>query len=401
MGQKASSIQLQLSDNDNEQSSLRKSIIKQVHDLKSKAKKWEDSLTNNQHLIIFIHGFNNTELQMNDRSAYLDQQLGTDKVITTDFNWESCCSLSLEKYREDQKTATKIAEYFAFYLEEIRKEDDIHTFKQVDIFAHSMGNHILVNSILNCYENKKLNLFKDSNIIAVAPDVKKTDYVSAAGYLADAKCPIVSKWIHFWNKWDKALLLSASKFANSSVRAGAVDINIDGQYFESFEWDQGMFSHGYIGQILDKDCKFKTVILETLKLGSSEDDSKENDTQRMSRIWNAMHDNLQYINRGGINTDNWWKNLNSCSKSYDSYDSCGTIKLQEHAGGTEGLIGFVRSVGWWSNHNHKYRIIWKHKENCKWKELYHSDDFSVTTKKYNEYVEILKWKENIFKQGLE
>ena len=278
MGQQISGAQLKLSDIETDQSSLRDLIVKDVRNIKLKSKKWKDSLTNNGHLIIFIHGFNNTELEMKDRGSYLDQQLGTDKVITTEFNWESCCSI--KKYMKDQDTATKIAEYFVLYLEEIRK-DEIHTFKQVDIFAHSMGNHILINSILHCYKNKKLNLFKDCNIIAVAPDVEKQDYLSAAGYLSDKDTPIISKWIHFWNKWDKALLLSASTFVNSSVRAGAVDLKIDGKYFESYEWDKGMFSHGYIGEILDKDCKFRTILLETLNLSIS-DDTEESKQSEVS-----------------------------------------------------------------------------------------------------------------------
>lgn len=106
-----------------------------------------------------------------------------------------------------------------------------------------------------------------------------------------------------------------------------------------------------------------------------------------------MYADSAYINRGGINTDNWWKDL-SINNKYDG--SCGTLKLQEHTGGTKGVVGFARSIGWWSNHNDKYRIIWRHKPNANWKELYHSNDLNETRKKYNEYEDTIEWKKKTF-----
>ena len=177
----------------------------------------------------------------------------------------------------------------------------------------------------------------------------------------------------------------------------------------------------------------------------------------MSEMWSKMYSDSQHINRGYIKTNDWWKDLQKfttsvkkvkcicgknlverqCSTCYigngivcdrcgdhvndereqvyhckdknndkhkHGYDLCmkcvdkygvalTTIKLQEHRGGTKGVIGIARSKGWWSNHNHKYRVIWRHKQNSKWKELCHSDDLNVIKKKYEEYMDVIKWKE--------
>lgn len=249
--------------------SLRQQFVDEVQSLKIQSRRLKNKLMNNKHLVIFIHGFRNNETQMHDRSAYLDQQLGTDKVITTAFNWESCCpslgiSSMLYGYLKDQAFAKKIGEYFAFYLEEIRKPD-IHQFEQVDIVAHSMGNHILVHSITHCAANKTLDVFEDSNIIAVAPDAEKEHYILAAECLTDEDEPIASKWIHFWNRWDGALI--ASKYVNVSNRAGAGHVNVSSPHFQSWQWEKKWpFDHGYIGNILDDDGKFKNKILKWLKL---------------------------------------------------------------------------------------------------------------------------------------
>ena len=264
---------------DDNHEQLQANIIDEVQNLKIKTRKLKDSLTNNEHLIIFIHGFNNSELQMHERSAYLDQKFGTDQVITTAFNWGSYCSVI--QYWKDQKAATKCAKYFALFMEEIRKSD-IHEFKQVDIVAHSMGNHILVQTIMHCYEKEKLHIFGQCNIIAVAPDAEKEEYRAAVKHLVNVESPIISSWFHYWNTRDGALF--ASKFANMkkfklSVRAGSGHCNIGSEKFKSIQWEKESFlNHGYVGNILDKDHEFKADLFRRLKLKMQvEDDEKQQD----------------------------------------------------------------------------------------------------------------------------
>ena len=111
----------------------------------------------------------------------------------------------------------------------------------------------------------------------------------------------------------------------------------------------------------------------------------------MSTTWNKICNDSRDINRGGIKTDGWWKDVYVCNNY-----SCASIKLQEHTGGTKGVIGFARSVGWWSNHNDKYRIIWKRKTYSKWKELYHCDNLNVMKRRYNDYVKVIQWRQETF-----
>ena len=87
-------------------------------------------------------------------------------------------------------------------------------------------------------------------------------------------------------------------------------------------------------------------------------------------------------------TDSWWKNI----KTYATFDGeyC-MIMLQEHTGGNTGVIGFVRSVQWLSNHNHKYRVVFRYKKS-NLKELYHSNDLNASNTKYFEYKQVIEWK---------
>ena len=256
-------------------------IIYEVNKLKERTRKLKGVLTNCDHLIIFIHGFNNNELEMHERAAYLDQKFGTDQVVTTAFNWSSCSNII--NYWKDQETATKCAKYFTLYMEEIRKSN-IHKFKQVDIVAHSMGNHILIQTIMYCHQQKKLSIFHKCNIIALATDVEKKEYIAAIKYLVNDELPIISSWFHYWNGSDGALFLS--KFANMtkfkfSLRAGATHVNIFSTKFKSIQLENESFvNHGHVTNIFDNDNEFKNYLFKRLKFKMPvEDDRKQQDNQ--------------------------------------------------------------------------------------------------------------------------
>ena len=48
---------------------LVKQITAEVQYLKKQSRRLKDSLTNHEHLVIFVHGFNNTQLQMNESNV--------------------------------------------------------------------------------------------------------------------------------------------------------------------------------------------------------------------------------------------------------------------------------------------------------------------------------------------
>ena len=256
---------------------LRPQIVEEVESLKSNTKdaSRELKIINDKHLIIFIHGYNNTEREMHERAKYLDEQFGSEHVITTAFNWISYANIF--GYWGDKTRAKRCAKYFAFYMEEIRKSD-IHNFEQIDIICHSMGNQILVKSIIYCQNENKLDLFSGCNIIAVAPDVSKEEYRAAIKLVVDTDSKpdsIVSNWIHYWNDNDGPLFLS--KFANMEISKGGIKLsriagsghcNIGSSRFKSIQWEKESFlNHGYVGNILDKDHEFKNELFRRLNLG--------------------------------------------------------------------------------------------------------------------------------------
>ena len=106
---------------------------------------------------------------------------------------------------------------------------------------------------------------------------------------------------------------------------------------------------------------------------------------KYSRLWNAMY--LSKDHCGSGNT--WWKDLEKCDEYHSNY---GTLILQEHKN-DNGFINGVRAIAPWSNHTHKYRIIYHDKyPKSKWKELDHSDDKSDMNTKYDEYKKTIEWK---------
>eukprot|EP00485_Elphidium_margaritaceum_P014506 CAMPEP_0202729810 /NCGR_PEP_ID=MMETSP1385-20130828/186323_1 /ASSEMBLY_ACC=CAM_ASM_000861 /TAXON_ID=933848 /ORGANISM="Elphidium margaritaceum" /LENGTH=493 /DNA_ID=CAMNT_0049396081 /DNA_START=28 /DNA_END=1507 /DNA_ORIENTATION=+ len=190
-------------------------ILKEIYALQQKAKQLHIASNGAQktdHLVIFIHGYNNSEYEMNVRASGIDIRLGTSQVITTAFNWSSYASLL--KYQGDQARAEKLSKHFVFYLKQLR-EGLHHQFSQIDIICHSMGNFILTRSILHCRDNNQLSLFSKCNIVCVAADVPFDMYQTA---ITAVKFQI-STWTHYYNKFDKALL--ASKLCNKDkLRAG-------------------------------------------------------------------------------------------------------------------------------------------------------------------------------------
>ena len=186
-------------------------------------------------------------------------------------------------YKADQKYSEKCVEYFAFYLQQLRKYD-IHQFTQIDIIAHSMGNHILIKTILHCLSNNELNLFKECNIICVAADADKDEYHLAIKCLIQSK--IIKKWFHYWNNMDYALLLSnvANKKIFGRAGQGPIDDDINDDRVESIKWTKNAIKngHSYINNIFDTDDDSKTNVSILEKLGVQND--IDHDEQKLNKV---------------------------------------------------------------------------------------------------------------------
>ena len=237
---------------------VEKNIAQEVKNLAEKARSNLDStpptVIEDFHVIIYIHGFDNSEEDMKKRSKLLDDALGTRQLISTSLNWKS--QDSVMGYKEDQKCAEKLAQYLCQYLTTIR-ETEIFKDKQINIIAHSMGNHLLCQGI-NAATEKQLDVFKGVNIVCFAADESVEEYEKAIGNLNE----IVQSWTHWWYERDNALWAS-EHIKNHDRRAGRHDISEDmnkkgdikkgADLVQSHEWDSslkiGLETHSYIVNI--------------------------------------------------------------------------------------------------------------------------------------------------------
>eukprot|EP01084_Bolivina_argentea_P113461 202193_1 len=138
----------------------------------AKSAKEAGKIDKDDHLIIFVHGYNNSDDEVERRAEKIDKIYGTRNVVTRTFNWKS--QNKLMEYGTDQYTALLVAQSFAQYIELIRSENH---FKRIDIVCHSMGNFVLSQTILHvCTFYNKLDIFKGCNIICLAADVEPEQY---------------------------------------------------------------------------------------------------------------------------------------------------------------------------------------------------------------------------------
>jgi len=376
-------------------------ILKEIHALQQKAKQLHIASNGAQktdHLVIFIHGYNNSEYEMNVRASGIDIRLGTSQVITTAFNWSSYASLL--KYQGDQARAEKLSKHFVFYLKQLR-EGLHHKFSQIDIICHSMGNFILTHSILHSRDNNQLSLFNKCNIVCVAADVPFDMYQTA---ITAVKFQI-STWTHYYNKFDKALL--ASNLCNKDkLRAGQTACTVQHEHkIMSTHWKkQGkkeLFSHAYIDGIFGADDELTNDVLRRLNLLniSPPYDADKAELQEKTQHYSVLYSELYK----GIDSHSgrwWWKDL-----SVRQVAGYGVLKLQEHKKKDNEFIGKVRAVAPWSNHNFKYRILHtfdqcltkKEESKATWKDVYHDDDKQRMDEKLAEYLEMIEWRKKIEK----
>eukprot|EP01083_Nonionella_stella_P082971 229229_1 len=247
----------------------------------TQAAKQAGDIDTDDHLVIFIHGFNNSDDNVESRADKIDQIYGTRNVITRTFNWKS--KNHALKYGSDQYTALLVAQSFAKYIELIRSYNH---FRRIDIVCHSMGNFILSQTILHfCAFNNKLNIFEGCNIICLAADVETKQYNKTIEAVKD----IVSSWCHYWCAGDNALQLSKRhNEGNRKSRAGLSACRVRFGIVQDIEWKAWSYfsvNHGYIDQVFS-DIELAKDILDRLNrihqripphiIQNDDDDAKDN-----------------------------------------------------------------------------------------------------------------------------
>ena len=225
------------------------------------------------HLVIFIHGFENSREQMEARNTLIDNAFGNRKVIATWLNWTS--KESVLEYKGDQHTVDKLAKYFNDYLEMIQQHP-VFQQTQIDIIAHSMGCHLLCKAIQDC-PVPQLNVYEGVHLLCMAADEELGYYRKATMKVSG----IATSWTHFFCRSDKALLFSNMVNMTYS-RAGRSNID-DSDFVTSYQWNpdwttwiqelrnQDFALHSYIDEILGNECEFKEVIKQTFDM-----DNKQN-----------------------------------------------------------------------------------------------------------------------------
>lgn len=164
-------------------------------------------------------------------------------------------------YGDDLKLVNKLSKYLGYYLQMIRSKR-IFKDKQIDIIAHSLGNHLLCKGIIDAaWYGIAADVFKDVNIVCFAADEAVKVYKDAIGKVVG----IASSWTHYWCDSDRAL--SISSWTNWSGRAGTEPIRV-GDFVKSIQWTNTSWkslNHGYINEIL-KDKEMNRNVRESLGL---------------------------------------------------------------------------------------------------------------------------------------
>jgi len=228
-----------------------------VDDLMATTDEWmqKKEIESDDNLVVFVHGWHNTDKQADERADLIDVALNTKKVVTTAFNWQWSPKWKLDvskNYSLNQKIAGGVgAECLANYVKLVMaKRGD--RFKRVTLIAHSMGCFLLCVSILK----HNAGQFKDCNIICMAADVSVEHYQEAISARGEHG---TGDWSHFYNHHDLALKASSLPLLfNGEKRAGLEHCKVLPKD-QNFEWKgkAPSFGHSYIESIFSQHHKDK------------------------------------------------------------------------------------------------------------------------------------------------
>lgn len=279
-------------DDDSDDEKETKEVVnleKKVDELMAKTDEWmkNGEIDTNNNLVVFIHGWHNTEKQVEKRLDKIDVALDTKKVVTTrfDWRWSPRWELNLPKnYSLNQQIAKGVgAKSLAEYVKLIMaKRGD--RFNNVTLVAHSMGCFLLCESILK-YE---VGQFKECNMICMAADVSIGHYQEAiktrGGDVMNTRGTI-KFWAHFYNHADAALIASSMPVLfNGKKRAGLVYCNALPKNL-NFEWKGAApaAGHSYIESIFSQEHKDKGFLDDIIHLIEGSTDNEKSLEEKLKK----------------------------------------------------------------------------------------------------------------------
>jgi esterase/lipase superfamily enzyme len=179
-----------------------------------------------EHLLVFIHGYNNSLESALKQSVLLKQDLKTSQSFIV-YSWASAGSpVSYHPDRWDLKDNAKpLAEF-------IQKLTDSRAAESVDFIVHSMGNDVFLTAIDQLEKNGLLKKIQLGKVILTAPDVSQEHFKKSVPLLIKSS----QKVTHYFSDKDKAMYLS--RYANpiDGKRAGAMLVEVKG--LESINVDE-------------------------------------------------------------------------------------------------------------------------------------------------------------------
>merc|ERR1712087_15166 len=171
--------------------------IEQEVDKVAKARRIEDEQGQTikviDRVVLFVHGFNNSQGVVDNGQKDIDEHYGTNEVVTCAFNWKS--AESVVKYWTDQETVRTCVSLFRHFVKCLGDQ-----FSDIHIVAHSMGNYLLCETILD--QDTQLTIFKNCKITCFAADVEISMYKEAIRKVLPTR--IVASWNHWYNPTDGA-----------------------------------------------------------------------------------------------------------------------------------------------------------------------------------------------------
>lgn len=167
-----------------------------------------------RHVLLFVHGFNNTYEDAVYRFAQIKHDSGTDAVPIL-FTWPSRGSVLAYNY--DRESTTYSRDALEEALQALAKEPSV---TDVSVLAHSMGSFLAMELLRQMAIRNGRIAPKIRNVILAAPDVDVDVFRQQLGEMGSPEAR--PRFTVFTSTDDRALLVS-SRIAGQIPRLGAID----------------------------------------------------------------------------------------------------------------------------------------------------------------------------------
>jgi esterase/lipase superfamily enzyme len=167
-----------------------------------------------RHVLLFVHGFNNTYEDAVYRFAQITHDSGTDAVPIL-FTWPSRGSVFAYAY--DRESTNYSRDALEEALQTLAKEKSI---EDVSVLAHSMGSFLVLESLRQMAIRDGRIAPKIRNVILAAPDVDVDVFKQQLGEMGD---PATRPRFTIFTSTDDRALLVSSRIAGRVPRLGAID----------------------------------------------------------------------------------------------------------------------------------------------------------------------------------